>query len=137
MSEEQYRLVGGQWVDAWNGGTIDTSGPLPVCAQDGETWSSVIGANLLKWCGCFIADEMLQRVDDYLSGRWGRYGDEGEIIHFDLGDSTQTLIALACDGVFTEHGGGIGGSWLTDEGRAWLDLRRAEALNDERPRPRM
>ncbi len=118
----QYGFVDGRWVDVLNGEPTDDT-PLEVDGRfvEGETWPSVILADAMGFCGCANIDLIVPLVRDYLTGKWGTYGES--IIHFGQDDPTQSLVAWLCDAAaLTEHGGNVGGSWLRPEGVRWLEL---------------
>lgn len=104
----------GKWVD------MVATDDLPNPCED-EHWAEQVLRQFGDLCGCVDLDPLLAPMTAYLRMEWGSYNDT--IIHFDSGDPLQLLIAsLATSAGFVEHGGNIGGSWLTPEGTRWLEL---------------
>ena len=117
---DQYKFSDGHFIDSWNEGINDET-PLEVIDLK---WHEAA----LEMCGCMdieiIAEglsEYLQRVEEGFGGRQSsgnhqiRRGSSYYLV--DL-----LLASLADDKKLTEHGGNIGGSWLTDAGKRWLEL---------------
>lgn len=86
----------------------------------------------LNWCGCGLPDVAKMTVRDFL---WALHGDvdhwekreERFLEKFGVKDVYENnlllCLAYALDAAeLTEHGGSIGGAWLTEEGRMFLWL---------------
>ncbi len=71
----------------------------------------------LGWCGCGTGDRVDEMMLAYL-------GQSGPVLHF--GDDAGMLVAYMADALgWTEHGGSIGGAWLTEDGEQALANLRA------------
>lgn len=99
--------------------------PHPHDPDDGPTVPMELG-----WCGCGNPEDVDRMMLAYLANlheRWTTRKDEGAP-HFgyqptpDLSPDAELLIQYVADSLgWTEHGGSVGGAWLTDEGH---DARR-------------
>lgn len=78
---------------------------------------------LLGWCGCGCPDDAYYEVYKYLKAR--QLSAFKEIYGFDNVYSNPLLLCLAytLDNIgFTDHGGNIGGAWLTEMGTAVINM---------------
>lgn len=96
--------------------------PLPEHITHADTWFELALIDNSDLCGCIDVSPLIEPALAYLSGAWGRYGDT-PILQFDSDNPLQLLVAnLMTAAEFVEHGGNIGGSWLTPAGERWLEL---------------
>lgn len=86
----------------------------------------------LGFCGCGLPEETLKAVHSYLSALdWGWQDWEERFpklqSHSGLSKDFWNFIAYFCDSKeLTEHGGSVGGAWLSDRGRDWLRIMNEE-----------
>lgn len=98
--------------------------------EDGvETWlgddPTDLVCALLGFCGCGDHDEVERQFFDYLNGtaEWWRIVKETEPRwdEYPPRPDADYLTMYLCDALgWTEHGGSVGGAWLTDDGRKAL-----------------
>ena len=108
----QYELRNNKWWDAWNNEYL--------VGEDMFTSQEFLLIDRLNFCGCVNFQPIIEALTKYLNNLepkdWG-------IMSFDSSKLDEILIACIADVAgFTEHGGNIVGSWLTDEGKAWLAI---------------
>jgi hypothetical protein len=125
---KQFQFRESHWYDTWHGWE-DTRPveahelPGSMLNPNAEPWAYRILQGLNDWCGCYDMAPIAAHMAAYLRGEWGSYLNKGEIIHFSDDNMSQVLIALIADANgLTEHGGNVGGSWVTDAGKRWLEL---------------
>ena len=84
----------------------------------------------LKWCGCGRPEDALEAVRKLLKCH-ENFDDREERFKQNFGEGVKSVydnelllcLAYTLDAAgLTEHGGGIGGAWLTDEGEMLLWL---------------
>jgi len=82
----------------------------------------------LGWCGCGDPDSVLDLVRRYLETTawawedWGARHQERNA-HAQMDQDAWMLLEYVCDAAgWTEHGGSVGGAWLTEEGRHALSI---------------
>ena len=83
------------------------------------------------FCGCGAPDDAARRLMDILALH-PLYDHRPEIealFQGDTGLEMLTLYTLAYFGL-TEHGGTVGGGWLTDKGKTVLEALQRESAND-------
>lgn len=116
----QYEFRDGHFVDTWNDGYDDTCDP----ADHGEeSWPEML---LETICGCGDPGLVVATMAAYLQRV--ETGSDAQVRFATPDYVADYLIAcMADDHHFTEHGGAIGGSWLTDAGKRWLELWRVGA----------
>lgn len=99
---------------------------------------------LLGFCGCVAPDEIDAQFLAYLDGLAGwwdevRASDDGSLkLRLDLPPRPDydLLTAYLCDALgWTEHGGSVGGAWLTDAGEQALANLRAALTDDGEETP--
>ena len=105
-------------------GSGDPTHVHPGFAEGGPTVAEELG-----WCGCGSPDDVDRMMLAYLTNineRWTTRKDEGDP-HYGwratpgLSEDAETLIQYIADSLdWTEHGGSVGGAWLTDDGRLAL-----------------
>ncbi len=112
---EQFVFTDGHWRDALNNLTDD----------DAVDWRESWAEEILPICGCYMPAVIVDGMVAYL-GRvvtWGEGGDTPPLRHGTPDHLADYLLAeLASTVGLTEHGGSIGGSWISDAGRRWLQL---------------
>ena len=84
----------------------------------------------LGWCLCNRPEEVNRMMLAYLEARsiedWPKPHPEG------VSEDAETLLAYIADQLgWTEHGGSVGGAWLTADGREALDNLRRYAAEQE------
>lgn len=87
-------------------------------------------ADGLGWCGCGVPDTVLDLVRRYLeTTAWAnedwntRHDFRGRIERAAMSEDAWLLLEYVCDRAdWTEHGGSVGGAWLTDKGREALAI---------------
>lgn len=124
----QYRFKDGHFVDTWNEGVDDTKPYYQH--EDGVDWPEAV----LELCRCGSPEEVvdamgeyLERVEEWTSKPWGDKG-KGSPIGKDNHSADLLLAYFAADRNLTDHGGSIYGAWLSDAGKRWLELWRAEEV---------
>lgn len=86
----------------------------------------------LGFCGCGLPEKTLKSVHSYLSTLdWAWQDWEARFrelqSHSGLSEDFWNFIAYFCDSKgLTEHGGSVGGAWLSDRGRDWLRIMNEE-----------
>jgi hypothetical protein len=112
------------------------------CVAQFETAEALIAEGLFEWCGCGqpwaaldyvrlrledIAEEGPEHVRELNSPEWHAFWEkrsERRTKLFPLPGSDYFFWYWADDLGLTEHGGGVGGAWMTDYGREVLGLLR-------------
>jgi hypothetical protein len=105
--------------------------PCSKCSLDpapGDAWYGMV-ASELGWCGCGPQEHLDRLMYAYLD-------QDGPVLRAE-GDAGMLLAFIADDLGWTEHGGNIGGSWLTNAGaQARANLGAVVATyDDEEPEP--
>ncbi len=127
----------GTWIVGC--GTCDTNyyvkncalvavGPMCRACQEGTSpggdWATDRGVQAeLDWCGCGNPEDvdrwMLAYLESRASEAWPKPSPEG------VSEDAQYLLAMLADKLgWTEHGGSVGGCWLTDAGRTTIENLR-------------
>lgn len=114
-------------------GVID--GPCPVddgaWHLDGCHWESPLeafGMSVLGFCGCMDPKGMADQIVDYLAivarreGELSNWESARAMLYERFPEEWYRLLIqyLVDDKELTEHGGSVGGAWLTDAGKEWL-----------------
>lgn len=85
----------------------------------------------LGWCACGNPEDVDRMMLTYLEWAEARFDKQSEVSWDtpldNVSDDAKFLLAYIADGLdWTEHGGSVGGAWLTDEGKeAMANLRAA------------
>jgi hypothetical protein len=95
---------------------------------DGEPWSMLV-QHEAGWCACGDEDQV-----DWMMQRYLRMlADDRRPEAYE--EDVPTLMAYIADSLgWTEHGGSVGGAWLTDDGREALSNLEARLLSSPSPR---
>lgn len=90
----------------------------------------------LGWCGCGSPEEVDRMMLAYLEARaeedWPKPHPEG------VSEDAEQLLSYIADALgWTEHGGSVGGAWLTDDGKTARANLAAAAISvtPEEPTP--
>ena len=100
----------GCFVNTYNNGWTLAQYRDVVQDSDIDTDQEIV----LDVCGCInteIADELREYLTWLANREWT-----------DMWQGTWAIAVIADEHEFTEHGGNIGGAWITEVGRAWLAL---------------
>lgn len=76
--------------------------------------------DVLEFCGCYTPEVALNLIEEGLE-RFDRDGDKEWVSQTEWVDNNLILAYLLSSLDLTEHGGGIGGSWLTAKGKKLLE----------------
>ena len=113
MKDPQYIFEDGHWEDQWNYARDTKDHPDPD-----RSWAEAIA--MQGWCGCGSPEMVTAALYEYL--RHLGYSSESNL--------GWLLLAYRADQLgFTEHGGSVYGSWITDAGKRWMVLYE-ESLTD-------
>ena len=96
--------------------TLQSASSIVDLAEDGDLITECVPL-LMGWCACGNPETVTALAFQYLTEVDAdvRVKDSG------LPEETWLLLAYMCDGLeWTEHGGSVGGAWLTDVGKEAL-----------------
>lgn len=101
------------------GGPCDNCRTFGTAEDDGPAGGDVkesLVSHELGWCGCGNPEDVDRMMLAYLTARaeedWPKPRAEG------VSDDAEMLLAYIADELeWTEHGGSVGGAWLTDDGK--------------------
>ena len=117
------RLISAGSAGLSGGGHPD--GPYCAACDDERChlYALFCGSNDLGFCGCGCPEEAYTLVRDILG--LAPFFDHYEAVRDLIGERAYYFVLYAIDQAgLIEHGGGIGGSWLTEKGKHYLPLMR-------------
>jgi hypothetical protein len=125
-------VIGGE-EDAATWETTDRLNKIGIYPLRYESVANARWFEELKFCGCGDPEgtqDWLQRVLTSLKGSpdpWVDWADRVAVLNSDL-DAMRYFVLYVLDAMgLTEHGGSVGGAWLTAKGRKFLVELEADA----------
>lgn len=114
------------------GNSVNGAADRSASARDDEVshlYQLLYARDQLGFCGCGCPEEAYALVRDILN--LAPFYDNPEAIETLTGKAAYYFVLYQLDRCdLIEHGGGIGGSWLTDRGKLYLPLLNAHSHDE-------